>query len=188
MALPRRGEARALDTLEAEFLAHGHIHFGDSDEEGARAGAAAATKPYTNSAMARAPASHALAPQARTLPPPPGAVARASARAPGARGPAAPDQAAAGAAPAHAHGGSRAPGAAPEQGAELGSELGPGSRAPTTAAECEALPAVAGAPQPGDVIAYRLLHVGADWAPAVSVWRLGRVRSVVVRRQPNLRD
>lgn len=184
LALPRRGEARALDAREAEFLERGHIHFGDSDEERARPGAAARTKPYSNPDMAGAPASRAPAPAARAPPPPPPrAATQASARAPGARGSAAPDQAAAGAAPAHARGGRRAPEAAPEQGAEPG----PGARAPATAAECEALPAVASAPQPGDVVAYRLLHVGPDWAPAVSVWRLGRVRSVVVRQQSILR-
>ena len=182
LALPRRGEARALDAREAEFLERGHIHFGDSDEEGARPDAAAAAKPYANPNMAEAPVSLAPAPQAcAPPPPPPRAVAGAPARAPGARGSAAPDQAPAGAAPAHARGGRRAANAAP---IEQDTGLGPGSRAPTTAAECEALPAVAGAPQPGDVVAYRLLHVGADWAPAVSVWRLGRVRSVVVRQTP----
>ncbi|KAK9838197.1 hypothetical protein WJX81_008274 [Elliptochloris bilobata] len=30
----------------------------------------------------------------------------------------------------------------------------------------------------GDLVAYRLLHVGPDWAPTVSPWRLGRVRAL----------
>ena len=182
LALPRRGEARALGAREAEFLARGHIHFGDSDEEGARSGAAAETGPNLNPYRAGGLRSHAPAAHARaSLPPPPQVVPKALARAPGAGGAAAPGQAAGSATLVHARGGRWTPDAAPGQGAGPGSGLGLGVRVPATAAECEALPAVARAPQPGDLVAYRLLHVGADWAPAVSVWRLGRLRSVVVR-------
>ena len=38
---------------------------------------------------------------------------------------------------------------------------------PESEAEHAALAAVRGYPQPGDIVAYKLLEIGADWAPAV---------------------
>jgi hypothetical protein len=38
---------------------------------------------------------------------------------------------------------------------------------PQSDAECAALPAVQGYPRPGDIVAYKLLEIGADWAPEV---------------------
>ena len=38
---------------------------------------------------------------------------------------------------------------------------------PESDAEHAALPRVEGQPQPGDLVAYKLLEIGADWAPQV---------------------
>ncbi|CAK0787640.1 hypothetical protein CVIRNUC_010862 [Coccomyxa viridis] len=47
----------------------------------------------------------------------------------------------------------------------------------------ELLPRVAPYPLEGDIIAYRLLHIGADWSPQVSEWREGRVVSLDTAEQ-----
>ncbi len=39
---------------------------------------------------------------------------------------------------------------------------------PESDAECAALPAVQGYPMPGDIVAYKLLEIGANWAPEVN--------------------
>lgn len=39
---------------------------------------------------------------------------------------------------------------------------------PESDAECAALPAVQGYPRPGDIVAYKLLEIGASWAPEVN--------------------
>ncbi|KAL0020105.1 hypothetical protein WJX77_000613 [Trebouxia sp. C0004] len=52
---------------------------------------------------------------------------------------------------------------------------GPSVALPESDAECAALPAVQGYPRPGDIVAYKLLEIGADWAPEVSEWRHGEV-------------
>ncbi len=44
---------------------------------------------------------------------------------------------------------------------------GPSMALPESDAECAALPAVHGYPRPGDIVAYKLLEIGADWAPEV---------------------
>jgi len=44
---------------------------------------------------------------------------------------------------------------------------GPSMALPQSDAECAALPAVQGYPRPGDIVAYKLLEIGADWAPEV---------------------
>ena len=44
---------------------------------------------------------------------------------------------------------------------------GPSLALPESDAECAALPAVQGHPRPGDVVAYKLLEIGANWAPEV---------------------
>ena len=41
------------------------------------------------------------------------------------------------------------------------------SSLPESDAEHAALPRVEGQPQPGDLVAYKLLEIGADWAPQV---------------------
>lgn len=60
---------------------------------------------------------------------------------------------------------------------------------PESDAEHAALPRVKGQPQPGDLVAYKLLEIGADWAPQVSEWRQGEIaevkgESVVIKPLP----
>ncbi len=45
---------------------------------------------------------------------------------------------------------------------------GPSMALPESDAECAALPAVQGYPRPGDIVAYKLLEIGASWAPEVN--------------------
>ena len=45
---------------------------------------------------------------------------------------------------------------------------GPGLPLPDSDAEHAALPRVQGEPQPGGVVAYKLLEIGPDWAPQVN--------------------
>ncbi|DBA84239.1 TPA: hypothetical protein ACH3X2_006300 [Trebouxia sp. C0005] len=52
---------------------------------------------------------------------------------------------------------------------------GPSVALPESDAECAALPAVHAYPMPGDIVAYKLLEIGANWAPEVSEWRHGEV-------------
>ena len=54
------------------------------------------------------------------------------------------------------------PGPAPDM-----DRAGPKMALPETDAECAALPAVQGYPRPGDIVAYKLLEIGASWAPEV---------------------
>ncbi len=206
LALPRRGEPRTLSEREAEFIASGHIRFDDGDGEGSSGMPAAAVDAGPRAGghangesqmpVYSAPGGEPVASQPAYPPPPrprpghahgaaagttgPAAAARphdplqprAGMRPPAAARGGAATTAAAGAAAGQARASGQAPGSA--RGAAAGS-------APGSAAECLALPRVAGAPAPGDVVAYRLLHVGPDWAPAVSVWRVGRVRELQAR-------
>ena len=173
LALPRRGEARAMSPREAEFVASGHIHFGDSDRDDMDEGgvvadaaesaggrpAAAASRPSPNPTpfprlefAATCAPGPAPEPPARVYPPPP----------------------------------LHKPWAAngePNPGTNKARQALPAEWTPGSAPECEGLPPVVGAPLPGDLVAYRLLHVGPDWAPALSPWRLGRVRSLQVHQR-----
>ena len=54
------------------------------------------------------------------------------------------------------------PGPAPDM-----DRAGPSMALPESDAECAALPAVQSYPTPGDIVAYKLLEIGASWAPEV---------------------
>ena len=63
---------------------------------------------------------------------------------------------------------------APPSGPSTEPGLGPGAKRadpsmalPESEAEHAALAAVRGYPRPGDIVAYKLLEIGADWAPVV---------------------
>ncbi|CAL8464633.1 g4168 [Coccomyxa elongata] len=172
LALPKRGEAWARSRADMQFMQEGHVYFTDSDlEEG---------QPGGDNRSRTLKLQHLQQPTPVLLPGPP------------------PMQ------PRDLHGKAPLDNGHVSHGDSHQQHFANGHQEPTMVparhksapvtwpkvqtpavdtgpladAEFEALPKPEPHVMEGDVIAYRLLHIGDDWTPQVSEWRKGRVTSL----------
>ncbi|BDA49487.1 probable coilin at C-terminar half [Coccomyxa sp. Obi] len=172
-ALPKRGEAWARSRADMQFMQEGHVYFTDSDEgEG---------QPDGDNRSRTSELQRLQRPTPGQLPgPPPVQPKVLHGKAPSANGHVSNGD-------SHQQrlaNGHQEPRIVPARLHESAPVIQPKVQKPAVDAgpqadaEFEALQKPDPHVMEGDVIAYRLLHIGDDWTPQVSEWRKGRVTSL----------